>query len=344
MGMAFPTLRPEVRNSLSRGVVIPAHPLALTAERRLDERRQRALSRYYLAAGAGGLAVGVHTTQFAIHDPRIGLLRPVLELAVEQMRRHEQRTGRPVIRIAGICGPTEQATREATQAVELGYDVGLLSLSALRTEPVVALIAHAQAVAEVIPIMGFYLQPAVGGRVLPVEFWRELALIDNLVAIKMAPFNRYQTNDVIRAVAESGRAGEIALYTGNDDHIIADLLTPHTFVCSGMPVTQRIVGGLLGALVGLDAEGRRATRCHPCLDRETECHPVRMAAPRRRDHGRQRRVLRCRQRFCRLHRRFARGTPPAGAPGWPVVPGSLRGIVAKSDGRNRPRFTLLIPT
>lgn len=244
--MGLPELTSRVRDALHSGVVIPAHPLALTAQRRLDERRQRALSRYYLAAGAGGLAVGVHTTQFAIHEPRVGLLRPVLELAVEQMDQQERRTGRAVVKVAGICGPTRQAIREAVQAKELGYDIGLLSLSALREESLPALIAHARAVAEVMPIMGFYLQPAVGGRVLPVAFWREMAIIDNLVAIKVAPFNRYQTNDVIRAVAEVGRAGQIAFYTGNDDHIVLDLLTPHTFVCAGQPVTQRIVGGLLG--------------------------------------------------------------------------------------------------
>ncbi|MBP7935708.1 MAG: dihydrodipicolinate synthase family protein [Phycisphaerae bacterium] len=244
--MALPALATRVRDSLRRGLVIPAHPLALTSDRRLDERRQKALSRYYLAAGVGGLAVGVHTTQFAIHDPRVGLLRPVLELAVEEMCRHERQAGRTVVKTAGLCGPTIQAIREAVQAKDLGYDIGLLSLSALRAEPTAALISHARAVAEVMPIMGFYLQPAVGGRLLPVEFWRELAMIDNLAAIKIAPFNRYQTHDVVRAVAEAGRADQVVLYTGNDDHIIADLLTPFTFVRDGKSVTQRIVGGLLG--------------------------------------------------------------------------------------------------
>ncbi len=225
-----------------RGVVIPAHPLALDARRKLDERRQRALTRYYLTAGAGGLAVGVHTTQFAIREPRYGLLEPVLALAAEEAARH----GGTVVRIAGVCGPTAQAVREASLAVDLGYDVGLLSLAALADAGLDALIAHARAVAEVIPIMGFYLQPAVGGRVLPAAFWRRLMKIENVVGVKISPFDRYQTLDVLRAVAESGRAGEIALYTGNDDHILLDLLTPSVFTCAGVPETVRIVGGLLG--------------------------------------------------------------------------------------------------
>jgi len=231
---------------LQRGAVIPAHPLALDGRRKLDERRQRALTRYYLSAGAGGVAVGVHTTQFAIREPAVGLLRPVLELAAEEVRRYVQQGGGPIIKVAGICGETRQAVAEASLARELGYDVGLLSLSALKTEPTDTLIRHARAVAEVTPIMGFYLQPAVGGRALPFEFWRQLAEIENLVAIKIAPFNRYQTIDVVRAVARSGRADRVALYTGNDDNIIADLLTAYSFISAGQPVTRRIVGGLLG--------------------------------------------------------------------------------------------------
>lgn len=244
--MQFPQLKAAAGQILRAGTVIPAHPLALDAKRRLDERRQRALTRYYLAAGAGGIAVGVHTTQFAIHDPRVGLLKPVLQLAAEEVQRYEQRTGRPIIRIAGVCGLIGQATREAELARELGYSAGLLSLSAMRTEPISALIDHARAVARILPIIGFYLQPAVGGRILPVEFWRELASIENLVAIKIAPFNRYQTSDVLRAVAESGRADQISLYTGNDDHILGDLLTVHRFPCQGRSIELRIVGGLLG--------------------------------------------------------------------------------------------------
>jgi dihydrodipicolinate synthase/N-acetylneuraminate lyase len=221
---------------LQEGLVIPAHPLALTAERRLDERRQRALTRYYLAAGAGGIAVGVHTTQFEIRDPKIGLLRPVLELAAETAR------DAAVVRIAGVCGPTPQATAEARLARDLGYHAGLLSLGALREASVDDLIDHARAVAGIIPVMGFYLQPSVGGRILPYSFWRRFAEIPNVVAIKIAPFNRYQTLDVVRAVAESGRAGEIALYTGNDDTIVTDLLTTFRFGETSL----RIAGGLLG--------------------------------------------------------------------------------------------------
>jgi hypothetical protein len=232
----------QVRTRLNEGLVIPACPLALNARRTLDERRQRALFRYYLAAGAGGLAVGVHTTQFAIRDPKVGLLQPVLELAAEEARRVRGRT--PVL-VAGICGGTKQAVAEAALAAWLGYDAGLLSLGALRDASDDELIAHCRAVAEVIPIVGFYLQPAAGGRVLPYSFWRRFAGIEKVVAIKIAPFNRYQTLDVVRAVAESGR-GDIALYTGNDDNILLDLLTPFRFVVDGKPVERRIAGGLLG--------------------------------------------------------------------------------------------------
>ena len=222
----------DVRAWLRQGLVIAAHPLALTAERKLDERRQRALTRYYAAAGAGGIAVGVHTTQFAIREA--GLLKPVLELA------REEAAG--CLCIAGICGPTLQALREAEFAAACGYHAGLLSLAALPNATTRKLIEHTTAVASVIPVMGFYLQPAVGGRVLPYEFWRRFAEIENVVAIKIAPFNRYQTLDVVRAVADSGRAHEISLYTGNDDNIAADLLTEFHF--NGKKL--RIAGGLLG--------------------------------------------------------------------------------------------------
>lgn len=223
------------RAALVHGLVIPAHPLALTPGRKLDERRQRALTRYYLAAGAGGVAVGVHTTQFAIRSPKFGLFRPVLELAMEEMRAH------PVVKIAGIVGQTAQAVAEAECAAGLGYDAGLLSLSALAGATVDELIEHVRAVAGVIPVMGFYLQPAVGGRILPFEFWRRFAEIDNVVAVKIAPFNRYQTLDVVRAIADSRRE-DIALYTGNDDSIVVDLLTRFRFGAT----TVRIRGGLLG--------------------------------------------------------------------------------------------------
>jgi dihydrodipicolinate synthase/N-acetylneuraminate lyase len=227
----------DFRSILDRGVAIPAHPLALDAGRRLDERRQRALTRYYIASGVGGLAVGVHTTQFAIRDPRHGLLEPVLALAAEEMNR----AARPLVRIGGICGPTGQAVAEAHLLHRLGYDAGLLSLAALGTADDEALIAHCRAVTEVLPIVGFYLQPSVGGRVLPYSFWRRFVEIAGVVAIKIAPFNRYQTLDVVRAVVEAGR-DDIALYTGNDDNIVADFLTPFSF--GGRE--RRIVGGLLG--------------------------------------------------------------------------------------------------
>lgn len=226
-----------LRQLLHQGLCIPAHPLALDSNRRLDERRQRALTRYYLAAGAGGLAVGVHTTQFAIRDPQIGLFKPVLALAAEEM----DRSRRPLARIAGICGLTSQAVAEAALLNELGYHAGLLSLGALRAATEDAMIDHCRAVAEVIPVIGFYLQSSVGGRALPYSFWRRFAEIENVVAIKMAPFNRYQTLDVIRAVMEAGR-DDIALYTGNDDNIVPDLVTP--FRLGGQE--RRIVGGLLG--------------------------------------------------------------------------------------------------
>jgi dihydrodipicolinate synthase/N-acetylneuraminate lyase len=215
------------RVRLRKGCVIPAHPLALNAGRKLDERCQRALTRYYMAAGAGGAAVGVHTTQFAIRDPKHGLYGPVLTIAAEELAAHPD-----AIRVAGVAGPTAQAVAEATLARDLGYHLVLLSLAALKDASVEALIDHAGAVAGVMPVFGFYLQPAAGGRVLPYSFWRRFAEIDNVAAIKIAPFHRYQTLDVVRAVRESGRA--IALYTGNDDNIIGDLVTPP------------FVGGLLG--------------------------------------------------------------------------------------------------
>ncbi len=225
------------RQQLQHGIAIPAHPLALDAQRKLDERRQRALSRYYIAAGVGGLAVGVHTTQFAIRDPKIGLFRPVLELAKEEM----DRAAKPLVRIGGICGLTKQAVVEAKLLQELGYNAGLLSLGAMRDATEDEMISHCRAVAEIIPVIGFYLQPSVGGRVLRHSFWRRFAEIENVVAIKIAPFNRYQTIDVVRAVIDAGR-DDITLYTGNDDSIVADFLTPFRFAGK----ERRIVGGLLG--------------------------------------------------------------------------------------------------
>ena len=315
----------QLRAGLGAGLVIPACPLALNARRKLDERRQRALFRYYIAAGAGGLAVGVHTTQFAIREPKVGLFKPVLELAAEELARSrrieahsaksETRNPKSEIRqslstkppaagteppdartefhswegsgvgssaalpnsaagaapltavatigIAGICGNTKQAAAEAALARELGYHAGLLSLGALQDASNDELLAHCRSAAEIIPLVGFYLQPAAGGRVLPFAFWRRFAEIETVVGIKIAPFNRYQTLDVIRAIAEAGRE-DIALYTGNDDNIVIDLITPFRFNVAGKTVERRIVGGLLGhwavwtpKAVELHAECRR---------------------------------------------------------------------------------------
>jgi len=249
----------DALDAIRKGIVIPAHPLALDAQRRLDERRQRALTRYYLAAGAGGVAVGVHSTQFEIRKPEFALLEPVLALAHEEVTRFEKHSSKTLVKVAGVCGDTRQAVAEAELAAGIGYDAGLLSLAALTDATVDQLIDHSRAVSRVIPVFGFYLQPAVGGRLLGVDFWRRFAQIETVVAIKIAPFNRFQTIDVVRAVAEAGRAlapGDhkacspsrdgIALYTGNDDNIVADLLGDWTFNVGARPVTQRIVGGLLG--------------------------------------------------------------------------------------------------
>jgi dihydrodipicolinate synthase/N-acetylneuraminate lyase len=232
----------SLRRHLQHGQVIPAHPLALTAARSLDERHQRALTRYYVAAGAGGMAVGVHTTGFPIHDPSVGLYRPVLELAAETATESlRSRKRRAFARIAGLVGDTEQARREAAVATELGYHAGLLSLGAWRDATETEVLDHCRRVAEIIPLFGFYLQPAVGGRRLSYAFWRAFCEIEGVVAIKVAPFDRYATLDVVRAVADAGR-DDIALYTGNDDAILPDLVT-RVPVAGG---TRRCVGGLLG--------------------------------------------------------------------------------------------------
>lgn len=234
----------DVFRTLQEGCAIPAHPLALTADRTLDERRQVALTRYYLDAGAGGLAVAVHTTQFEIRQPQYNLLRPVLQLAADATA--ERAADRPVALIAGACGDLPQAVSEAELAAELGYHAVLLSPGGLDHLSESELLDRARKVAEVLPVIGFYLQPAVGGRMLSPEFWRGMADISGVVAIKIAPFDRYATTDVVRAVAESERRDEVALYTGNDDNIIVDLLTPYRFTIAGEVVEKRIVGGLLG--------------------------------------------------------------------------------------------------
>jgi len=235
----------SAREHLRNGTAIPAHPLALTAARRLDERRQRALSRYYFDAGAGGIAVGVHTTQFAIREKHHGMYRPVLELAAETVRARRAAHPRPFVMVAGLCGRTPQAVSEAEIALTYGYDCGLLSLGALADATMDELLAHCRAVADVIPLFGFYLQPAVGGRVLDYPFWRELADIRNLWAVKVAPFDRYRTMAVVRAIGESAR-DDVALYTGNDDNIVGDLTTPFPVTIGGESRVRWMDGGLLG--------------------------------------------------------------------------------------------------
>jgi dihydrodipicolinate synthase/N-acetylneuraminate lyase len=237
-------VKDAVNNLLQRGTVIPAHPLALTADRKLDEARQRRLTRYYLASGAGGVAIGVHTTQFEIRFPDVGLFEPVLRLASEEV--DNARSDRPVVKVAGLVGPTEQAVREAELAVSYGYDMGLISLGGLDRYSESELIERAEKVGRIIPLFGFYLQPAAGGRLASFDFWKEFAEIEAVKAIKIAPFNRYQTLDVVRAVCHSSRYQDIALYTGNDDNIVADLLTTYRFEVNGERREKSIIGGLLG--------------------------------------------------------------------------------------------------
>jgi dihydrodipicolinate synthase/N-acetylneuraminate lyase len=242
--MKYIELNPGIERLLHEGTVIPAHPLALNQDLTINEDRQRTLTRYYLASGAGGLAVGVHTTQFEIRKPEFNYLETVLRITSEEV--DEELKKRPLIKVAGICGPTTQALKEAEIAVRYGYDLGLVSLGGLNAWSDAELIRHMVSVSEVIPVFGFYLQPAVGGRLLSFEYWRDFVEIPNVRAIKIAAFNRYQTLDVVRAVSFSKRRNEIALYTGNDDNIVADLLTPYQFHIDGNLVEKRFVGGLLG--------------------------------------------------------------------------------------------------
>jgi hypothetical protein len=234
-------MNPSVRRLIAEGTVIPAHPLALDAGRKLDTTHQRALTRYYIDAGAGGLAVGVHTTQFAIRD--VGLYRPVLELAAETAAAW---TTRPLALVAGLAGPTTQAVAEAQTARAIGYHAGLLSLAAMKAASEDDIIAHCEVVAREIPLVGFYLQPAVGGVILSADFWRRFAAIDNVIAIKMAPFNRYRTLDVLRGVCAAGALDRVTLYTGNDDHILLDLTLPFDLRDQGVTTRVHIRGGLLG--------------------------------------------------------------------------------------------------
>lgn len=231
---------------LKQGTVIPATPLVLNNDRELDERRERALLRYYMDAGVGGLAVAVHTTQFEIRDPEIALFEPVLKIAAEEMERFEKRTGKTIVRVAGVCGKTEQAVKEAKIAKELGYDAVLLSPGGLRDFDEDYMIERTKEVAKIMPVIGFYLQTSVGGRLFTFDYWKRLCEIDNVVAIKSAPFNRYQTLDVARAAAMSSRCDEITLYTGNDDNIVIDLLTNYKFEVDGKVYEKRFEGGLLG--------------------------------------------------------------------------------------------------
>ena len=229
---------------LHEGVVIPAHPLALNADRKLDERMQRQLTRYYMASGGGGVAVGVHSTQFEIRDPKINLYERVLQLAAEEVEKAE--LDRPFIKVAGICGPTAQAIREAEIALKYRYDIGLLSMGGLQGWSEEQILERVREVARIMPVFGFYLQPSVGGRIFSYDFWLQFAEIENIVAIKVASFNRYQTLDVMRAVCHSSRKDEIAMYTGNDDNIIPDLMTTYRFTIDGQRVEKEFVGGLLG--------------------------------------------------------------------------------------------------
>ncbi len=266
---AAPPLRPEAATTLSRGAVIPAHPLALTSARTLDERRQRALTRYYIDAGAGGIAVGVHTTQFEIRDPRHGLFEPVLALAAEEL---DGRAGTHVVRVAGVAGDTAQAVAEAELARSLGYDAVLIS-PRLPGADDAKLLDRARAVGEVLPLIGFYLQEAIGGPVLGRSFWRAFAQIPSVVAVKSAPFDRYRTLELVRGVAESGRADAVALYTGNDDAIVADLLAEFHVDSPEGPRTLRFVGGLLGQwAVGTRAAVRMLECAHRAAAGDIEAY------------------------------------------------------------------------
>lgn len=237
-------LSPALEALLKVGTVIPAHPLALNSERKLDEEKQRQLTRYYMASGAGGIAIAVHSTQFEIRDPEVNLFEKVLELAAEEIDK--AKLNRPFLKIAGICGPTEQAQREAKIALQYGYDMGLLSMGGLTGWSEEDILDRTRAIAAIIPVFGFYLQPSVGGRIFSYDFWFEFAEIENVMAIKAASFNRYQTLDVMRAVANSSRRDAITMYTGNDDNIVADLLTTYRFDVNGKAIEKRFAGGLLG--------------------------------------------------------------------------------------------------
>jgi len=238
------TLKPEIKALLHEGTVIPAYPLALNPDRSFDEENQRLLAHYYMDAGAGGIAVGVHTTQFEIREPKYNLFETLLKIADEEITK--AKLDRPFIKIAGICGSTEQAVAEAKLADQYNFDMALLSMGSLPDYSEADLLERTRQVAAEIPVFGFYLQPSVGGRIFTYQFWKEFMLIDNVVAVKTAPFNRYQTLDVLRAVCQSPRRDEIAVYTGNDDNIVPDLLTSYEMNVEGKMVRKEFVGGLLG--------------------------------------------------------------------------------------------------
>lgn len=231
---------------LHAGTVIPAIPLVLDKQRKFDEASQRTLIRYYLAAGVGGIATAVHTTQFEIRKPEYGLFEPVLRITAEEIERFERDTGKTIVRIAGVCGPSEQAVKEARLAASLGYDAALLSPGGLESLSEREMIARTADVAAIIPVIGFYLQMACGGRRLSFDYWKAVADTPNVVALKCAPFNRYQSIDLVRGCVFSKRRDKVALYTGNDDNIVADLLTTFSFPVDGHKVKVRFAGGLLG--------------------------------------------------------------------------------------------------
>lgn len=242
--MSAQILSTQKQAILEQGTVIPAHPLALNSSRELNETYQRQLTRYYLASGAGGVAVGVHSTQFAIRNPQVNLYERVLALAAEEIAKSGAQDR--FISVAGICGDTDQAIREAKLSLSYGYDLGLLSMGGLQDKTEEEILDRTRAVAAIMPVFGFYLQPSVGGRIFSYDFWLQFADIENVLAIKAAPFNRYQTLDMVRAVCHSKRNKKITLYTGNDDNIVADLLTTYQFDIDGQAVSKRFEGGLLG--------------------------------------------------------------------------------------------------
>lgn len=238
--------RKKALKILKEGTVIPAIPLALNDDGTFNEHGQRVLCKYYLDAGVGGIAIAVHTTQFEIRKPEVNLFEPVLKIAAEEIQKFEEKTGKTIVKVSGVCGPIEQATAEAEIAKSYGFDAVLLSPGGLADKDDEYLIERTKAVAGVMPVIGFYLQTACGGRMLNFDYWKQICEIDNVVAIKCASFNRYSTIDVVRAVALSSRNNEIGLYTGNDDNIVVDLLTNYKFEVDGKNVERRFDGGLLG--------------------------------------------------------------------------------------------------